>query len=88
VCGRLNGDGSPCAVPARYKVGFTFEAVGGSKPVEATSMLGLCEAHAKAAKVSDLVDDRVVRNIQDMLRAAHLAPADPSTFKLLLVPIA
>jgi hypothetical protein len=87
VCSRLNGDGSSCVDPPRYKVGFTFEAIGGSKPVEAMSMLGLCESHAAVAKVSDLVDDRVVRNVQDMLRAARLAPADPSTFKLLLVPI-
>lgn len=83
ACDRKMGDGvTPCPDPARYTMGFTFEAVGGSPPVVDKSGLKVCEYHRKYANVSDLVDARMLEQIQEMLRASHLAPADPASLKL------
>lgn len=38
-------DRKGCDRPGIYAAGFTFEAVGGSSPVEATTSVRVCQAH-------------------------------------------
>lgn len=78
-------DRKDCEQPAKYRIGFTFEAVGGSKPVEAVTGVKVCQEHRDAARVEDILTPEGLQNIQDMLKAARLAPADPSSFKLRFV---
>lgn len=80
-------DRKGCERPGIYAAGFTFEAVGGSVPVEAMSGLRLCQPCRDTTTLEDFLTPEAVQKIQDMLRAARLAPADPSSFKLRFVAV-
>lgn len=79
-------DRKDCERTGAWMVGFTFEAVGGSVPVEVTTSLRLCRPCRDKTRLTDVLTEAGVQSIQDMLKAARLAPADPASFRLRFMP--
>lgn len=76
-CGRKG-----CEKVGTWRVGFIFEAVGGSPPAHAQSGVRLCQQHREEATFEQLFTSTSIAAIQDGLRKVGKAPADPSSFKL------
>ena len=75
-------DRKGCSAPGIWRVGFTFEAVGGSSPVQAMTGVKVCRQHRDDAKVEDILTPDAIQGVQAGLAAIGRAPADPNSFKL------
>ncbi len=80
VCARKG-----CDKAGIWRIGFTFEAVGGSPPAQAMSGVKVCQQHREEATFEGLFTPEAVEGIQDGLRAIGRAPADPKSFKLVFI---
>ena len=75
-------DRKDCDQPGLYRIGFTFQAVGGSPPGRAMTGVKVCRQHRDEATFEGLFPPETVTKIQEGLSAIGKAPADPKSFKL------
>lgn len=78
-------DRKGCDKPGIWRIGFTFEAVGGSPPAQGTTGVKVCQEHRDEATWEGLFTPDAIAGIQAGLAKIGKAPADPKSFKLVFI---